>query len=69
MEPYRSYFPHSGLLLPATERLASRVLSLPTGQTIEPEIIGKICEIIRFVVAHGSEIKQKLRAQTEGYFF
>ena len=31
MEPYRSYFPHAGLLLPETERLTQRVMSLPTG--------------------------------------
>lgn len=61
MEPYRSYFPHAGLLLPETERAAQRVLSLPTGQTIEPDEVGKICQIIRLVVAHGWEVRERLK--------
>lgn len=60
MEPYRSYFPHAGLLLPNTERLLSRVLCLPTGTAIGVEEISKICQIIRFAVAHGTEIRERL---------
>jgi len=60
MEPYRSYFPHAGLLLPETERLAKRVLSLPTGTAVGPAEISKICQIIRLVVAYGSEVRQRL---------
>ena len=39
MEPYRSYFPHAGLLLPHTEELCERVLVLPTGTAIGPDDI------------------------------
>ena len=60
MEPYRSYFPHASLLLPNTERLARRVLTLPTGTPIGTDEISKTCEIIRFVAAHGREIRAKL---------
>ncbi|MFA5160823.1 MAG: DegT/DnrJ/EryC1/StrS family aminotransferase [Elusimicrobiales bacterium] len=50
MEPYRSLFPHAGLLLPDTEELARRILILPTGETIgEPEIAA-ICGVIRLAV-------------------
>lgn len=63
MEPYRSYFPHAGLLLPQTERLAKRVLSLPTGTAVSSEDISKICEIIRTVVANGTEVREKLRGR------
>ena len=49
MEPYRSLQPHAGLLLPETERVASRVIVLPTGQTVELETIARICEIVRNV--------------------
>lgn len=56
MEPYRSYFPHAGLLLPETEKLTQRVMSLPTGTVIEPEDIQKIGHIIHFVVEHSDEI-------------
>jgi dTDP-4-amino-4,6-dideoxygalactose transaminase len=59
MEPYRSYFPHAGLLLPETERLAQRVLILPTGTAISEDDISKICQIIQIVVAN--EIKETNR--------
>ena len=61
MEPYRSYFPHSGLLLPHTENLVRRVLCLPTGTAIEPQDIKKICQIIGIAVAESPEIKTRLR--------
>jgi dTDP-4-amino-4,6-dideoxygalactose transaminase len=60
MEPYRSYFPHASLLLPNTEHLAKRVLTLPTGTAVGADEISKICEIIRFVAAHGREIRTRL---------
>lgn len=60
MEPYRSYFPNAGLLLPETERLAQRVLSLPTGTAVTPEEIRTICRILRLAVAHGAEASAKL---------
>lgn len=47
MEPYRSHFPHAGLLLPHTERVAAQVLLLPTGTTIREIDIERICSIIR----------------------
>ena len=37
MEPYRSYFPHAGLLLSNTEELSQRVMSLPTGTGVTPQ--------------------------------
>ena len=61
MEPYRSYFPHAGLLLPETERLVQRVLVLPTGTAVGPQEIGAICEIIRLAVAHGRAISERLQ--------
>ncbi len=61
MEPYRSYFPNAGLLLPETERLSQRVLSLPTGSSIGRDGINKICQIIRLVVEHGPDIRLKLQ--------
>jgi dTDP-4-amino-4,6-dideoxygalactose transaminase len=60
MEPYRSYFPHAGLLLPETEKLVQRVLSLPTGTSVGTEEISRICQIIRISIAHGQEITQRL---------
>ena len=34
MEPYRSYFPNAGLVLPETEKLTLKVLQLPTGTAV-----------------------------------
>lgn len=64
MEPYRSYFPHARLILPNTERLTRRVMSLPTGTALGLEEISKICQIIRFVVAHGQEVSGMLSKRT-----
>ena len=47
MEPYRSLYPNSHLWLTETERLAARVIVLPTGQTISPETVALICGMIR----------------------
>jgi dTDP-4-amino-4,6-dideoxygalactose transaminase len=60
MEPYRSSFPHAGLLLPETEKLVKRVLSLPTGTAVGTDEVDKICQIVRFVVDHGAEIRSRL---------
>lgn len=59
MEPYRSYQPHPGLLLPETERLVQRVITLPAGMAIMPEDIKKICQILRFAVAHSYQISKR----------
>jgi len=60
MEPYRSYFPHAGLLLPNTERLVQRVMSLPTGTAVGNKEIEAICSIIRLAVSRGSELTERL---------
>jgi dTDP-4-amino-4,6-dideoxygalactose transaminase len=64
MEPYRSIYPNAGLLLPETEKLSERVLCLPTSTAVKPEDIKKICQIIRFAVENGAEIKEKISAMT-----
>jgi dTDP-4-amino-4,6-dideoxygalactose transaminase len=60
MEPYRSYFPHASLLLPDTERLAARVLCLPTGTAIGPEEISNICRIIRLAAENGRLVSERV---------
>jgi dTDP-4-amino-4,6-dideoxygalactose transaminase len=56
MEPYKSYFPHTKLLVPETEKIIQRVLVLPTGDSITAGDIQKICQIIRLSTIHGKEI-------------
>lgn len=50
MEPYRSYYPHAGLLLPETEKLTQRVMSLPTGTAVDQDTVGRMCELIRLII-------------------
>jgi dTDP-4-amino-4,6-dideoxygalactose transaminase len=57
MEPYRTLFPHAGASLPMTERIADRVLVLPTGTGVTPAAIETICNIIRNGLAAASTIR------------
>lgn len=59
MEPYRSYFPHAYLLLPETEKLAKRVIALPTGTSISHDEIKTICKILDFSIKNAKELKTK----------
>lgn len=61
MEPYCSHFPHAHLLLANTERVAPRVMVLPTGTTICCEDIDKICRIIRVAMLRAGEVCCALR--------
>jgi dTDP-4-amino-4,6-dideoxygalactose transaminase len=65
MEPYRSAFPEAGLRLPETERLANRVLCLPTGTAVEESEISIITGTLRLVLEHRDEIKRRLNNRTE----
>jgi dTDP-4-amino-4,6-dideoxygalactose transaminase len=69
MEPYRSYFPHAGLLLPYTERLAKQVLCLPTGTAVRPEDISKICQVIRLVIDNSDMIEKRVSGQAAHEIF
>jgi dTDP-4-amino-4,6-dideoxyglucose len=62
MEPYRSEHPDAGRQLPHTIQLAGRVLALPTGSAIGPDDVQTVCELVRFAVAHGHEIAERLSA-------
>ena len=60
MEPYCSFFPHAKMLLPNTEQIVRKVLTLPTGTTVNRETVRNICELIRFSIANGPGITRKL---------
>jgi len=60
MEPYRSYFPHTHLVLPETEKLCRRVMLLPTGTAMNEHSISQVCQIIRTAVAHAPAVKTQL---------
>jgi len=63
MEPYRSLQPNASLLLPQTERIADRVLVLPTGMSITCEDIERVCAIIRTAAEHKEEVRNALRGR------
>jgi len=60
MEPYRSLFPNAGVLLPNTERVASRVLVLPTGTSVGENEVRMTSRIIRVAAGAGKDVKVKL---------
>lgn len=63
MEPYNSLFPATASRLPVTESILDRVLLLPTGTAVSAEDVSRICEIIKFAVSHGEEIKQEMSCE------
>jgi dTDP-4-amino-4,6-dideoxygalactose transaminase len=65
MEPYRSYFPHAGLLLPETEKLTQRVLCLPTGTGINADQVDRVCQILRYAVENGSEVSHRMNIKPQ----
>jgi dTDP-4-amino-4,6-dideoxygalactose transaminase len=60
MQPYASTMPDVGSRLPVTERLAQRVLVLPTGTAVDPEQIEIICGVLRLAVLHGGDTARRL---------
>lgn len=63
MEPYRTRDPDAAARLPQTERLASRVLSLPTGTAIGRAEIETIAAIMRLAVRHAGTVRPALMGQ------
>lgn len=60
MEPYRSYYPHAGLLLPNTERVVERVLALPTGTAVSPDDVGMITSLIAKIVEWAPQVRNAI---------
>jgi dTDP-4-amino-4,6-dideoxygalactose transaminase len=52
MKPYRELYPHARLVLPNTERVAARVIVLPTGTTLSVVDIASITDLIRVACGH-----------------
>lgn len=51
MEPYRSHYPHAGLVLPHTSRIAEQVVVLPTGSAMHLEDIRAITSVLRVLAS------------------
>lgn len=60
MEPYHSLYPKAGSMLPVTEKLVEKVLTVPTGTSVTAEQISTICQIIKFAALNGRRISEGL---------
>jgi dTDP-4-amino-4,6-dideoxygalactose transaminase len=60
MEPYLSLQPDASLQVPQTERIAPRVVVLPTGQTIDEPTVCSIAGIIRQAIAEAPRVRRAL---------
>ena len=61
MEPYRSLQPNAHLLLPETERIALRVIVLPTGTAVSEKDIAMVCDIVRTALKQAPEVRKALK--------
>lgn len=60
MEPYRTLYPHSGAVLPHTERIAERVIALPTGDAVSSREIEIVAATIRSAVENAAAVRAAL---------
>lgn len=60
MEPYRSLQPNASLLLPQTEAIAPKIIVLPTGQAIDPEMVTTICGLFRAAFSQAKAVRTRL---------
>ncbi|MGH8426764.1 MAG: DegT/DnrJ/EryC1/StrS family aminotransferase [Gammaproteobacteria bacterium] len=51
MKPYRDLYPHAGMLLPNTKKVADRVIVLPTGSSVGYDEISIISALLRVLCA------------------
>jgi dTDP-4-amino-4,6-dideoxygalactose transaminase len=65
MEPYRNLQPNADLLLPNTERVASRICLLPTGQAVDAGMIASMAEILEAAFQFAGEIKDALSKSSQ----
>lgn len=46
MQPYKELFPHAGLLLPNTQKIAGEIIVLPTGTSMSRSLIQLVCKVL-----------------------
>lgn len=49
MKPYRELYPYAGLLLPNTQKVADRVVVLPTGTTMTKDMVDTVASAVRVI--------------------
>jgi dTDP-4-amino-4,6-dideoxygalactose transaminase len=50
MEPYKSYYPNAGMLLPVTEKLTEVLFCLPNSTATSEADVGKVCDLLQFIM-------------------
>lgn len=63
MVPYRELSPDAHLELPATERLAQRILVLPNGTALAPAQAEAVAELLGLILRRGHELSRLLDRQ------
>ncbi|MGJ0484861.1 MAG: DegT/DnrJ/EryC1/StrS family aminotransferase [Methylomicrobium sp.] len=53
MQPYRDLYPHAGLLLQNTQKVADKVVVLPTGTAVNKADITTLCAILHVLIQGG----------------
>ncbi len=56
MEPYASLAPMSARWLPATEALTHRVLTLPTGTAMSPDLVARVASVVASALENPAEV-------------
>ncbi len=65
MEPYLSLFPEAYRDLPETEKIAARVIVLPTGLSVSLETIAVICGLIRVALENAVHVREVLASKVQ----
>jgi dTDP-4-amino-4,6-dideoxygalactose transaminase len=60
MLPYRAYYPHAGMLLPNTTKVAERILVLPTGVHMDQIKIDVIISILDIISRNPEAVRRQL---------
>jgi len=63
MEPYGSYQPTAGLVLPQTRCLSERVMTLPTGTAMHDSDVTTLCGVVHRAFDHAAEVREHLAAE------
>jgi dTDP-4-amino-4,6-dideoxygalactose transaminase len=61
MEPYRSTFPNKSRVLPITDAVSERVISLPNGEAVIPTSAGWIAGVIRLAGRDADRVRDRLK--------
>jgi dTDP-4-amino-4,6-dideoxygalactose transaminase len=59
MKPYRELYPHAGLMLPNTEKVADRVIVLPTGTAVDPTVCAEIANLMAVICTGDKPASQR----------